>query len=302
MRDQFDDMVMGPTVADLIADGFLSRYRAFAPSTPNLKKVRVRGGDFCADELEDEMMKPTLVGDVVEHYRKLATGKRAILFATSIKHSKALVEAFEASGVAAAHLDGETPKGQREATVADFTAGRIAVLSNVGLFGEGFDVPAVEAAILARPTKSLSLHLQMIGRALRTAPGKDHAIILDHAGNLERLGFPDDGFEWSMDGVEKKKRKAGDEDPIKQCPTCFCVHRPAPICPACGHAYEAKPREIEQVAGELTEVVARGETTTKARQWQLKTLEDLIAHGRAKGYKPGWAYRVWSSRQSRGVA
>lgn len=304
LRGQFNDMVMGPSVGDLMAGGFLAPYRAFAPSTPNMSGVHTRAGDFVVADMEDDLCRSTVVGDVVAHYQRLATGRRAIMFAASIRHSRALVEAFAAAGVAAEHLDGNTPAAVRASTIADFAAGRLSVLSNVGLFGEGFDVPAVEAVILARPTKSLSLHLQMIGRALRTAPGKTEAIVLDHAGNLQRLGFPDDDFTWSLDGVEKKKRKAGDAETIKQCPECYAVHRPAPTCPECGHSYAPQPREVEEVDGELQEVTRDTAPRMRDEQAECRTLDDLIRLGIRRGMKNphGWARHVWRARQGRKAA
>jgi DNA repair protein RadD len=192
---------------------------------------------------------------------------------------------------------------ERDAAVERFRCGQTLILSNADLFGEGFDVPAIEAAILLRPTKSLSLHLQQVGRALRPCAGKDEAIILDHAGNSLLHGLPDDLREWSLADREKKKRAGPIETPVKQCTECFFVHRPARQCPNCGHVPEVKAREIEVVEGTLTEVKSAPRAKFK-EQGKANSLEGLIELGRQRGYKSPefWARKVWASRQGRRAA
>lgn len=297
----FDSMVQGPSVADLMERGALCDYRLYAPTTADVASVAMQGGDFKREDLARVMDKPSIVGDAVQHYQRLAAGKRAIVFAVSIEHSRNIAAQFQAAGIPSAHVDGSMDSGQRDAIVADFSSGAIQVLSNADLFGEGFDVPAVEAVILLRPTQSLSLHLQQIGRGLRPAAGKPHAIVLDHAGNAMRHGLPDDDREWSLEDRPKKKRGAKSEVPVKQCPTCFLVHSPAPECPGCGHAYAVQSREIEQVEGDL-QVVDLDAIRAKKRQ-ELKaarTLDDLIALGRKRGYRNPviWAQHRHRERQA----
>ena len=297
----FDSMVQGPTPADLMQRGALCDYRLYAPSSADVSGVATAGGDFKRDDLAKVMDKPAIVGDAVAHYNRLAPGKRAIAFAVSVDHSKHIAAQFNAAGIPAAHVDGSMDSSTRDVIVDDFAAGRLQVLSNADLFGEGFDVPAVEAVILLRPTQSLSLHLQQIGRALRPAPGKPHAIILDHAGNAMRHGLPDDDREWTLEDRKKRKRGEKSEVPVKQCPECYRVHTPAPECPQCGHAYAVQSREIEQRDGEL-EVVdldairARKRTELKS----AKTLEDLINLGRQRNYKypAQWAGHIMRQRQA----
>ncbi|MBB4616935.1 DEAD/DEAH box helicase [Sphingomonas abaci] len=296
----FESMVQGPSVADLMERGALCDYRLYAPTTTDVASVAMQGGDFKREDLARVMDKPSIVGDAVQHYQRLAAGKRAIVFAVSIEHSRNIAAQFQAAGIPSAHVDGSMDSGARDAIVADFSSGAIQVLSNADLFGEGFDVPAVEAVILLRPTQSLSLHLQQIGRGLRPAAGKPHAIVLDHAGNAMRHGLPDDDREWSLEDRPKKKRGAKSEVPVKQCPTCFLVHSPAPECPGCGHAYAVQSREIEQVEGEL-EVVDLDAIRARKRH-ELKsarTLEQLIELGKQRRYKypTAWAGHIMRQRQ-----
>lgn len=300
LGDWFDAMVEGPTVRWLIENGYLSNYKIFAPSTPDMTGVRTRAGDWATKEVADKMDRPSITGDAIAHYRKLCDGARAIVFATNIEHSQHIVEQFRASGYPAAHLDGKTDRAVRDATLAKFATGEIRILSNVDLFGEGFDVPAIEACILLRPTQSTGLYLQQVGRALRVSEGKSHAVILDHAGNALRHGMPDEIREWNLETREKRKRAASDAPLIKQCPECFAVHDPAPHCPHCGHQYEVQKREIIQREGELIELSEEMIKRNKQREvGRARSLEDLIALATARQYKnpAAWARHVYSARQ-----
>ncbi len=303
----FERMVRGPSVRWLIEQGFLSPYRAFAPSHPDLGNVHTRAGDYVQTELAEVMGASAIVGDAVAHYRRLAAGKRAVAFCVSVKHSQHVATQFRAAGFVAHHLDGTTPRDERRAALQAFRDGHIQVLCNVDLFGEGFDLPAIEAAILLRPTKSLSLYLQQVGRALRPYPGKASALILDHANNIATHGLPDDDRDWTLEARERRKKGADDEAnvAVRQCPRCFTVHRPAPVCSSCGHVYEGKPRQLEEVDGELHEIdVARAREMRKREQASARSLDDLIELARARGYKnpAAWAGHVYTARMARGRA
>lgn len=299
----FRNLVIGPSVSWLIESGFLARYRLFAPSRPDMHSVHTRMGDFVRSESAAVMDRPSITGDAVLHYKRLAAGKRAVVFCTSVQHSQHVVAMFRAAGVPAEHVDGETDPRERDAALGRFERGETLVLSNVELFGEGVDIPGIEVAILLRPTQSLSLYLQQVGRALRPAPGKAEAIILDHAGNALRHGLPDDERGWSLDG-SKALRKARDPDdvPVKQCPQCFSVVRVQVQRCECGHVWIAKGREVEQQAGELEEVdpvQLRRQRMTE--QGSARSLEDLIKLGTARGYRNprGWALHVYQARGAR---
>lgn len=293
----FSYMVMGPTTAELIEMGSLSPYRLFAPATPDLSDVATSAGDYQRGALAKAMDKPQIVGDAIGHYTRLCAGKRAVAFAAGVENSKHIAAQFMAAGIQAEHVDGSMTVEERDAAVDRFRRGQTLVLSNADLFGEGFDVPAIEAAILLRPTKSLSLHLQQVGRALRPSEGKAEAIILDHAGNSLTHGLPDDEREWSLEDREKRKKAAPSEVPVKQCSECFFVFRPAPKCPSCGHVPPVVAREIEVVDGTLEEVrrIDKRKEVGKA-----KTLEDFQRIARERGYKPGWAMQMMRVRQGQG--
>jgi superfamily II DNA or RNA helicase len=293
----YDEMILGPTTAELIEEGNLSPFRLFAPATPDLSGVETVAGDFKKSALARAMDKPQIVGDAIGHYRRLCPGKRAVAFAAGVDNSKHIAAQFNAAGIPAEHVDGAMPAEARDAAVDRFRRGETLVLSNADLFGEGFDVPAIEAAILLRPTKSLSLHLQQVGRALRPQPGKT-AIILDHAGNSMIHGLPDDEREWSLDDREKRKRSAPAEVPVRQCTECFFVFRPAPKCPQCGHVPEIKAREIEVVEGTLQEVRKIESAQRRQQVGRAQSFEELVRLGVERGYKnPSfWARKVMDGR------
>jgi len=310
MSALFEHIVHGPPVRWLMDNGFLSDYVAYAPSTPDLSGVHTRMGEYVTAEVESAIDKPTITGSAMDSYRKLAYGTRAICYCCSIKHSEHVAEQLNANGIPAAHIDGETPQHEQQRLIRDFADGRIMVLSNCELFSTGFDLSAqvgrdvpVETIIGLRPTQSLTLHLQMIGRGLRAKPKP--AILLDHANNFRRHGFPDDDREWSLQGREKRPGAASDAMPVRQCGECYHVHRPAPVCPRCGFQYPVQSREVEEVAGELEQVdPAEVRRAAKREQARAKSVEDLVELGRARGYKNphAWARFVWQARMGKRAA
>lgn len=310
MDDLFDDMVCGPSVRWLIENKRLSDYRAFSLGAPDLSDVSTRAGDYVTAEVEDIMDRRALLGDMVGHYRKYADGLRAIYFAVSVAHSKHLAEAFNAAGIRALHLDAGSSTAERSAAARRFAQGDLDVLTNVDLFGEGYDLSAhagcdvsIEAVGLARPTQSLGMHLQQIGRALR--PKETPAIVLDHAGNLLRHGLPDDDREWSLKPREKGNKKKGEVSaPVKQCMTCFLVNSAnATRCKYCGSEFPVMGRQAEQVDGDLKEIDVQAlRRKRSAEEWSCKTVQDMIALGEARGYASPveWAAHRWTAREAHG--
>jgi DNA repair protein RadD len=301
LGDVYDDLILGPSVADLIAAGRLSDYTLYAPKGIDMRGVSRRAGDFAKDEMNAAVDKPSITGDMVTHYRKYAAGKRAIVRGCSIAHSTHIAQAFMDAGTQAVHIDGGCDKATRRDAIRDFREGRVLVLTQVDLANEGFDLPAIEAAIDGRPTQSLTLALQFWGRALRVFPGKGKAILLDHAGNAARHGLPDDPREWSLEGrPASKKERDPDDVLIRQCKSCGAISRAfMSTCRECGAAFLQKPRTVAQVDGELEEVdpaVARAARVQEERA-AGKTLEGVQALAQQRGYKPGWATHRWEAIQ-----
>lgn len=297
----FDALVEGPTVQDLVRDGHLTPNRIFAPpNTFDRKSLKKRGGDFRKGDIEKEMDKPTITGDAIAHYQKHGEGRPAIAFCATVVHAKHTRDAFISAGIPAESLDGSLDDDERASRIAHLTNGETKVLTSCEIVSEGFDLPAVTVAILLRPTASESLYLQQVGRCLRPAPGKTHALILDHVGNTLVHGLPEEERQWSLGGRSKKKGKGGLAPPVKQCDACYAVFTPRPVCPACGHILPIFSREIEEVDGELQELTDQDkwkmQINRKREEGTCQTLQQLEALGRKRGYKPGWAQHRWAAR------
>jgi superfamily II DNA or RNA helicase len=256
LGEWYSDMVLGPTPAELTAAGFLAPARVLAPPGPSLVGLRKRMGDYDMSQAGQILQAGQAMGDCLAHYRRYLDGQTAIAFCCSVAHAEAVADLFQRNGVAAASIDGTMDAPTRERLLADLGAGRLKVLTSCALIGEGVDVPSVAGCILLRPTQSVSLHLQMIGRCLRPQPGKQ-AVVLDHVGNYQRLGHHLEEREWTLAGTPKKDR---DQAPsVKVCPKCFAAMASAvPKCPECGHAFVAERRELEHVDGELVELKRDG--------------------------------------------
>jgi superfamily II DNA or RNA helicase len=310
LKRYFDELVIGPTTAELIAAGHLCPYVLYAPTAdgPTLDGVKTTAGDFNKSQLAKVMDGSTIVGDAVESYVTACTpATRALVFVWSIDASKKLAQRFRDDGIVAEHLDGDTPAGDRKRIMAAFRAGDVKVICNVDLFGEGLDVPGVDAVFLLRPTQSLSLYLQQVGRGLRMSPGKESVKIFDHAGNWARHGLPDAPRVWSLEDTPKKKKK---EPSGRRCLKCHAVSPPgASTCVACGEEFFKKPRQVKQARGVLEEwramshAAAPVETGLGVAEAALRkpersrTLREWRAIARQRGFKPGWAYYRFRDEQ-----
>jgi superfamily II DNA or RNA helicase len=302
----FDVIVEGPSIADLVRDGYLVPTEIYAPAdAPDLSRTRVRAGDWARDDLERLLDRPQIVGCAVEHYGRLCPGQPAIAFCVSVRHAHDVAAGFRAAGWRAAAVDGAMGTAERDRSIAGLADGSVQVLTSCDLISEGLDVPAVSAVILLRPTMSLVLHMQQIGRGMRPADGKQSLIVLDHAGNVLRHGLPDEPRAWSLDGAKARRSNATRALPaLKRCPSCFVVHKPAPYCPACGHVYESEARQVRQVSGELEKldprrIAALRSTPLRALLRSARTDDDLRAIAEARGYKPGWVWHIQQKRRQR---
>lgn len=304
LGDVFQAMVVGPSMRALIDQGSLADYRLFAPPQQfTLDGVHTERGDFDQRELAQRLDTSTVTGDAVAHYKRLAAGKRAIAFGISRRHIAHIAETFRAAGVPAEPIDGDMDQAERAGILGRFAAGQTLVLASCDLVSEGFDLPAVEAAIGLRPTQSLIVCLQQWGRALRPAPGKSHALILDHAGNSMRHGLPDDPREWTLEGRKRRKKKDADKIAVTTCKSCFAVFRShLKTCPHCGEARPAQMRMLETVDGELVEVtpemVREGELRCLPIHEALatcKTVEEIEQLRRLRGFKRGWTIHAASA-------
>lgn len=255
----YDVLIKGPGMRDLINQGYLTDYKIWAPPTKiDLTDVNITStGDYSPRKLSAAIQKSTVVGDVVEHYLKLAPGKLGLTFSSDVQTAADIARQFTEAGIPAEVIHAKTADSIRVGLLQRFKNRELLMLVNVDIFGEGFDCPAIEVVIMARPTQSLPLYMQQFGRALRPLAGKDRAIIIDHAGNVARHGLPDAPRQWSLNRRDRRtKGPADDSLAIKVCPACTGVYeRKFNRCPHCGYyappAFRSGPQFVD---GDLIEL------------------------------------------------
>lgn len=256
-----DVLIKGPPMRDLIKRGFLSDYRIFAPPCNiDLSKVNISaGGDYSPEKLRVAVHESRIVGDLVQHYKRIADGKLGVTFVVDIESAKQTARAYRDAGISAEIITSTTPDLLRFNLMQRFANREILQLVNVDLLGEGVDVPAIEVVSMGRPTESYSLYAQQFGRALRLMEGKKEALIIDHVGNTLRHGLPDAPREWSLERRERRGRNyKSDVIPVRTClnEKCLAVYeRLKNKCPYCGTMPIITERSLpEQVDGDLLEL------------------------------------------------
>jgi DNA repair protein RadD len=310
----FQSLHVAATPRELIEQGYLSTYDGWAFEPIDTSGIRTKGGDF-DDQALDLVLQgrpgEQLAGDIVKQWHAHAAGRRTVLFAVTRRHSRELVERFNAERVHGApiaraeHVDGDMPSGERAAIFARVVAGETQVVCNVGILCRGVDLPALEVAVFARPTKSLALFLQQAGRVFRTSPdtGKTHATLLDHAGNIVRHGAPDEDREWSLDqGVIRRADGAERLSSLTRC-ACFAIFETRlGKCPACGKPIpEHKPAE-QRALTEIAEVRAVPVAEIAARRSEeqeradARRLESLVRKAITTGRHIRWAGYVFAGK------
>lgn len=298
-----DAMVVGPTMRELIERGYLCDYRVFAPpSDIDLSHVTTSaGGDYSPPKLKAARRQSHITGDVVQHYLRIAPGKLGITFDTDVESATETAAAFRAAGVPAEVVSSNTPDEARINILRRFRNREYLQLVNVDLFGEGFDLPAIEVVSMARPTQSYGLYCQQFGRALRPLAGKDRAIIIDHVGNVLRHGLPDAYREWSLDRRERRSRSTPqDVIPVRTClnPECMSVYeRVYKACPFCGTEVVPAGRNApELVDGDLTEL---DPATLRALRGEKARIDGdaVIPHGAAPAVAGAMRRAHWERQQ-----
>ena len=301
-----DDIVLGKSIKELTAAGFLAPFRYYQPPAGfNQSELKLSStGDYTNKSITSALQS-CLYGDLVSHYKRLAAGKHAVCYCHSIDAAKHAAAEFNKNGIAAAEVDGTTPRSERDELVKKFRDGAIKVMVNVNLFTEGVDLPDVDAVILARPTSSLSLYLQFAMRCLNPRRGKV-AVIIDHANNVEKFGYPDSERNWLQlvkTGAKPRKNAETDNFNIVTCETCFAVLESRTIkagtCPYCDALIKQKRPDKPVALIDLVEA-ARNEIASKKIDdyhqlktvSELHTMKELQAYAKLHGYKKGWCYYI----------
>lgn len=267
LGELFDEMVLGPSAAQLTEWGYLAPASVYAPSTINTSGIKRVRGDYDNRLLVQASDTPTITGCAVSHYKKYADGKRALVTACSIDHASHVAQQFCDAGYRFKCVHGKMSQYERDESIDGLANLKYHGLVYCDLFSEGIDVPVVEVGIFLRKTLSLGLWDQQVGRILRPFEGKERAILLDHVGNTAMHGIAPWGREWSLEGEKPRKGGAAEEKrvPTRTCPTCYGIHQPAPQCPYCGEVYVVSGRTPETVAGELVEMSPADIARRKAR-------------------------------------
>lgn len=319
----YQSMILGPSMRELIADGYLLPPRVLAPPTVGqqvFEGMHIVGGDLDAHEQGEALSKPTITGDVVAHYEQHTPGLRAIVFCADLRQAAAQAEAFRAKGWRFEVIHGAMEDADRDRLIYGLEDGSVQGLVSVSIIEEGTDIPAAEVAILVRRTESERLFLQQVGRVLRPvyapgfdldtldgrlaaieASGKRFGWIVDHVGNcgmmtprgfLPKHGLPHEDRAWSLHGRKKRAKKAAEETvQTRQCPNCYAVHEPAPKCPSCGHEYKVRAGAgPEFVDASLVEIKDEGladleaaRAAARRAQANARTVDELVAQGMTRG-------------------
>jgi superfamily II DNA or RNA helicase len=322
LRDVFDDLIVGPTIKELVSDGWLSYPVLYRPAQEAALQLHVRRGDFDRKEQAQALSTRAIIGDVIAHYRETMDGLPAVAFCPTVEHAHLVAEQFNRAGYTAAPVWGNMPDKDRDAAIQGLASGSVQVVTSCDVISEGVDVPVMVGAILLRRTLSLSLYLQQVGRALRPAPGKDRAVILDHVGNRYLHGHVLQPRDWSLDSEKRDPRR---ESPpmTTECPQCYAVWPGRPHkCPSCGFDFASQRRrqqaaDFEVLRGKLEaehpesddallDVAAKamqsdsGKDRTKELWREAYRLaqdvngrERIDELRRMMGYKPAWTDIVW---------
>lgn len=294
----YGGMVQAVPTSYLIANDYLVGTRVFAPYRPDMKGCKLdHNGDYDADAAAARIDKPTLVGDVVKHWKELSAGpgwpkgRPTVVYACNIQHSLHLCDQFTKAGVKAVHVDGSTEAAVRDEIANELESGYVQVVCNVGVYCQGVDIPCLAVACLVRPTRSLGLFRQMCGRIKRVYGAGGHkkteCVLIDHSGSVFFHGHPDRDIQWSLDEdskIEKldaaKRDAAGEREPF-HCPQCHAVWVSGPVCPSCGHKVQRKSKGMEHKDGKLVEVDAPREKTLQDRQkYWIHCLAVMFHRGR----------------------
>lgn len=300
----FDTMVSCPQVAELIDQGHLVRTKVYAPSTPDLHGVHVRMGDYKEDELAAAVDTPKLVGDIISHWHRLAEHRKTVVFATSVDHAVHIKNEFVKSGVRAAHIDGGTPKPERDGILERLSLGELELVTNCMVLTEGWDQPDVSCLVLARPTKSFGLYRQMVGRGLRPVRGKEFCLVLDHAGTTYQHGFVEEPVYWSLDVDHKARsvahvnRQAHPDQRLTDCTSCGAVREAGKPCPVCGFQPVRGGRWVDAMDGELCQLHRNGKLEPhEYTPEQREEFQAMLVHiALERGYKLGWVAHKYRER------
>lgn len=298
LKSKFEHMVIGPQMADLQQQEYLAPYRVFAPPEKiDLTKLKKRMGDYAKEDVDEQVTTQHFIGDVIKHYKKYLHNQTAIAFCSSVRHAQIVAETFNENDITAVSLDGNTPPHERRLILQKLERSQIKVVTSCEIISEGTDIPSVGGCLLLRPTLSLSVYLQQVGRCLRPRKNKT-AIILDHVGNVKKHGLPNEFRDWSLEGAKKRTQNKTDAISVKVCPVCFSALMSITKQCECGHIFRAKDKKQITIDTDLEEIKAI-KKQEKKEVGKARTLAELLAVADRRGYNRKWAYHILKAREPR---
>lgn len=304
---QFEKMIVVSSISELQELGFLCRTEYMVPNIPDLSEVDINDGEFVEEQLEKVMDKANLVGNIVDHYIRYAKGRQAVLFAAGVRHSMHLRDAFRMKGVNAEHIDANTPTNERMEIHDRFERGDVQVICNYAIYTEGVDMPELSCIINARPSRSLVFHLQSIGRGLRPKADGGNCLIIDHAGNVLRMGPVEMDHHWSLDEFEVIYERDAEQEERKEkeqkitefiCGHCGTLFESAPRCPTCGEPVEKVGKDVKVAKGELTlyKPKRKKKDTEPTMDEKQHWYSMFLYYARQKGYQDGWVSHKYKDK------
>lgn len=294
LGDWYDDLVEAASVRELIDQGYLVEPVYYAPTKPDLEGLRVVRGDYETRGISNRFDQPNIVGDVVSNWCRIASDRQTVVFAATVAHARHLRDRFREIGVSCEIIHSQLPLDERQQVLDGVESGEIQVVTNVDVLSYGWDSPRMSCAVLARPTKSIVRYMQVVGRVLRPAPGKSDAVVIDHGGVVDELGFVDEDQPWSLQGkerVQERKQRTAKASEAITCGGCGFVYQRQKLCPQCGWQPPAKTKAPEYVDGDLVEVDK--DKRRRNRNWSVDDkaafFGELKGFAARKQYKQGWA-------------
>jgi DNA repair protein RadD len=299
LGNYFNKLIEGPQIPELInaQPSYLVKTVYFAPVDPDLKGVGTRQGDYVIEQLAQRIDRPDLVGNIVSDWHKHAENRKTMIFAVNVAHSINIRDEFIKAGIRCEHIDGSTPKPERDAALGRLKSGDTQIVCNCNVLTEGFDAPEVSCIVLARPTKQLGLFRQMAGRGLRPCENKSDLRLLDHSGAVFRHGALEDPILWQLaedqrakNTIHSKLTSTQQRDRFVDCKSCGALRTPGQACPNCGFLPQRRGDAISFRDGELARVNAGGRNVSSyGAAERQRWLQELAHIGRARSYKAGWA-------------
>jgi DNA repair protein RadD len=304
LGNYFTKIIEGPQIPELIKEKYLVPTTYYAPVDPDLRGVQTCQGDYVVSQLADCMNRADLVGDIVSNWHKIAEWRKTLVFCVDVAHSVHVKNEFIKSGVCAEHIDGSTPKSDRDNALARLATGKVELITNCMVLTEGFDLPSIGCIVLARPTKQLGLFRQMAGRGLRPAPGKNNLILIDHSGAVFKHGLLEDPIAWTLNTDKRAEntvhamRGRGTIGRLVKCSQCSAMRTVGDKCGHCGFFPQRRPDAVQFRDGEL----ARVNKQTRSAESLVDPNERMRWHAmltfiaRERDYKPGWVSHTYLAK------